>query len=311
MKSGHSHDLGPAGPGHPGHRGRPCRPAPRPPFRLLPPAIVLAAAMTLTSCGPTAEQVEARQSASGAASAPAAPRPRPAPPIPEEAAPPAPEPPSTPEPLRVGVSGTQAGMPAPVQEACQFLLRRDAAVMPAAEAGACVRAGMTAGGGGTQTLTTASSWLPQGDHTVEFTTAPDFSLTLDNRELDLRITAGTGGGSVDTGGGRVTADPEGTPEEAYAAVLSSAAELTVNPEKVAALLGGSTGLDVDYDAVLGGAARTRISGIRAAGADDMMPTGITLWLDEYYRPVRFELTGQTRGISSAITAVNTAWSPQR
>ena len=201
-------------------------------------------------------------------------------------------------------------MPEPAQEACQFLLRRDAAVMPAAEAGACVRAGMTAGGRGTQTLTTASSWLPQGEHTVEFTTAPDFSLTLENRELDLRITAGTGGGSVDTGGGRITADPEGTPEEAYAAVLSSAAELTVNPEKVAALLGGSAGLDVDYDAVLDGAARTRISGVRAAGAD-MMPTGITLWLDDYYRPVRFELTGQTRGITSTITAVTTAWSPQR
>ncbi len=214
--------------------------------------------------------------------------------------------------MKVGVSGSQAGMPQPVQDACQFLLRRDPAPLPADDAAVCVRAAMTAGGGATQTLETASSWLPQGTHTVEFTTGPEFSLTLANEDLNLLITAGAGGGSVDTGGGRITALPDGTPEQAYAAVLASAAELTVNPERVAALLGGSAALEVDYAAVLNGAVRTKISGIRPDGADtdDMMPTGVTLWLDDYYRPIRLELTGRARGITSSITAVNSGWGPR-
>ncbi|GAA3286688.1 hypothetical protein GCM10017708_02600 [Arthrobacter citreus] len=211
--------------------------------------------------------------------------------------------------MKVGVSGSQAGMAQPVQDACQFLLRRDVAPLPAEEAAACVRAAMTAGGGATQTLETASSWLPPGTHTVEFTTAPEFSMTLANEDLDLQITAGAAGGSVDTGSGRIAAVPGGTPEEAYAAVLASAAELTVNPERVAELLTGSAPLSVDYAAVLNGAARTKISGVRLedANTDDMMPTGLTLWLDDYYRPVRFELTGRARGITSSITAVNSSW----
>ncbi|WP_354182487.1 hypothetical protein [Arthrobacter sp. UYP6] len=200
-------------------------------------------------------------------------------------------------------------MPQPVQDACQFLLRRDPARLPAGEAGECVRAAMTAGGSGTQTLTTASSWIPQGTHTVEFTTAPEFALTLENAELGLRISAGAGGSSVDTGTGRIAANESGSPEEAYAAVLTRAAELTVNPDRVADLLQGAQSLDVEYGAVLNGAGRTKITGYRTTedNADDMIPTGVTLWLDDYYRPVRFELTGRTRGIDSSITAVNTAW----
>lgn len=280
--------------------------------------VTLAAALLLplAACGPTAEQFRDRQSVSGPASVPGAPAPRPV--LPSPSAPPSPSVPATPsaavpepaaEPLKVGVSGSQAGMPQLVQDACQFLLRRDPAVMPPNEAAACISAGMAAGGGATQTLETASSWLPQGQHTVQFTTAPEFSLTLENQELDLRITAGAGGSSVDTGGGRIKADASGTPEEAYAAVLASAAELTVNPDRVGALFGGAAALDVDYGAILNGAARTKISGVRAgdAAADDMMPTELTVWLDDYYRPVRFELSGQARGISSSITAVNSAW----
>ena len=181
--------------------------------------------------------------------------------------------------------------------------------MAPAEAATCIGAAMTAGGRGTQTVQTASSWLPQGTHTVEFTTAPEFSLTLANEDLNLLITAGAGGGSVDTGGGRIAAVPGGTPEESYAAVLASAAELTVNPERVAELIAGSAALTVDYDAVLNGGVRTKISGLRPddADTDDMMPTAVTLWLDDYYRPVRFELTGSARGITSTITAVNSGW----
>lgn len=267
--------------------------------------------LTLAACGPTAEQSAARQLASASpapvpsapvrqASAPALPAPLPAP---------APTPTPTPEPLKVGVTGNQEGMPQPVQDACQFLLRRDTASFPAAEAGDCLRAAMIAGAGATQTLTTASSWIPQGTHTMRFTTAPEFSLSLEDRDLGLKITAGAGGSSVDTGGGRVSANTSGTPEEEYAAVLSRAAELTANPDRVAELLQDSDSLTVDYGAVLDGAARTKISGHRPADAEagDMMPTSVTLWLDDFYRPVRFELSAQTRGITSSITADNTGW----
>lgn len=288
------------------HSARPLAAAPR----ARAATLALALMLPLAGCGPTAEQFSARQTVS----APAAPVPRPAPPsatAPADPAPADPSPGTAPvtAPLKVGVSGSQTGMPQPVQDACQFLLRRDTAALPAAEAADCLRAGMTAGGGATQTLETASSWLPQGTHNVQFTTAPTFSLTLENPELGLRITAGAGGSSVDTGAGRITADASGTPEEAYAAVLATAAELTVNPEQAGALLGGAEVLSVDYGAILNGAVRTKISATRPddADADDMMPTDVTVWLDDYYRPVRFELTGQARGISSSITAVNSGW----
>jgi hypothetical protein len=75
------------------------------------------------------------------------------------------------------------------------------------------------------------------------------------------------------------------------------------------MLGAAGSFEVDYNAVLDGTVRTKITGHRTvdAAADDMMPAGITLWLDDWYRPVRFELTGQTRGIASSITADNGAW----
>ncbi|MFJ7749551.1 hypothetical protein ACIQXM_06290 [Arthrobacter sp. NPDC097144] len=265
--------------------------------------------LALAACGPTAEQSAARQMAS------VSPAPAPSVPVRRTSAPalpaplPAPTPTPTPEPLKVGVTGNQEGMPQPVQDACQFLLRRDTASFPAAEAGDCLRAAMIAGSGATQTLTTASSWIPPGTHTMQFTTAPEFSLRLEDSGLGLKITAGAGGGSVDTGGGRVSANTSGTPEEVYAAVLSRAAELTANPDRVAELLQESDSLTVDYGAVLDGAARTKISGHRPADAEagDMMPTSVTLWLDDFYRPVRFELSAQTRGITSSITADNTGW----
>lgn len=298
-----------------GHNGGSVRPAgfglPAADRMLRPGAVVLllTAAMALTSCGPTAEQMRARESVTASSSA-SVPAPRPAAvPAPVTAPTPAATAATPPEPLKVGVAGNQEGMPQPVQDACQFLLRRDSASFPAAEAGDCLHAAMTAGAGATQTLTTASSWIPQGTHTVRFTTAPKFSLILEDSDLGLKITAGEGGASVDTGGGRVSANASGTPEEEYAAVLSRAAELTTNPDRVAELLHDSDSLTVDYGAVLDGAVRTRISGHRPADAEagDMMPTSVTLWLDDFYRPVRFELSAQTRGITSSILADNTGW----
>ena len=278
---------------------------------------ILPLALQLTACGPTAEQVKEREAASAAASASgwagssAPPLPA-SPPVSASAGPsagPSTEGPPA-DPVKVGVAGNQAGMPVPVQDACQFLLRRDPGRFPAEEAGNCVQAAMVAGTGGTQQLTTALSWIPPGTHTVTFTTAPEFSLVLESAVPGLRITAGQAGSSVDTGSGRINANENGSPEEAYAAVLAKAAELTVNPARVADLLGGTDFLEVDYQSVQNGAARTRITGYRAAApnADDMMPTGITVWLDDYYRPVRFELTGRSRGIESSITADN-VWGP--
>ena len=283
-------------------------------------AVGLPLVIPLAACGPTAEQMRNQETA------PAFPSDRPHQPSGPSAAPttaPSPAAPTAPAPtpVRVGVTGSQTGMPEPVQDACQFLLRRDEAPLPPAEAATCIGAAMTAGGRGTQTVETESSWLPQGTHTVEFTTAPEFSLVLVNPELNLRITSGAGGGSVDTGTGRIAANASGTPEEAYAAVLADAAELTVNPERVAALLSGMSSLDVDYGAVLNGAVRTRVDGIppaapeedtdaetgSPAGAGEMLPTGLTLWLDDYYRPVRLEIAGRARGITSSITAVTTGW----
>lgn len=277
-----------------------------------PGAVVflVTAALALTACGPTAEQARERAVISASPADPAPPVQRPSPAqVPTMVPEPAPTPTPTPEPLKVGVAGSQLGMSQPVQDACQFLLRRDPARMPAEEAGECIKAAMTAGTGGTQTLTTSSSWIPEGTHTVEFTTAPDFSLVLESPDTGLRVTAGAGGGSVDTGGGKVSANESGTPEESYAAVLAHAAELTVNPDRVAEMLGTAGSFEVDYSAVLDGTVRTKITGHRTvdAAADDMTPAGITLWLDDWYRPVRFELTGQTRGIASSITADNGAW----
>lgn len=176
-------------------------------------AVACVVMLSLAACGPTAEQLKARESVTSAAPVPAAPSPTPAAPTPSVPAAPSPEPPPTPEPLKVGVSGSQAGMAQPVQDACQFLLRRDPAALPADEAASCVRAAMDAGGGATQTLETSSSWLPPGTHTLEFTTAPEFALTLENPDLDLRITAGAGGGSVDTGEGASLRTPAAPPRK--------------------------------------------------------------------------------------------------
>ena len=301
MNSGNSQDPIPPGPILPG-------------ARLAPLAALLAASLALTSCGPTAEQVRERASASSSArtqlpgSVPAAP----AAPSSSPAAPPS----SSAAPLQVGVSGNQAGMPQPVRDACQFLLRRETVPLPAEEGAACIASAMTAGTGGIQTLETSSSWLPQGKHTVRFRTSPDFSMKLANPDLDLDLEisaggdgAGPGTGTLDTGGGKITADASGTAEQAYAAVLVEAAQLTVNPDRLAGLLRSTGSLGVEYSVALDGVERTKITGHRPAGpaSDDMLPTSAVLWLDDYYRPVRMEFTGSVRGVDSSITAVNTGW----
>lgn len=286
------------------------------------PGIVLALCsgllLTVAACGPTAEQLAARE-ASPSAAVPAPVSSRSASPAPPPSVPAAPAPVSV-APARVGVTGSQAGMPEPVQDACQWLLRRDPAPVPGAEAGACVAAAMAAGEGGVQTLQTETSWLPGGTYTVRFSTSGGFAMSLEESGTDsLGIVVRDGVRTLRQEGSVVAANPDGSAEEAYAAVLADAAELTVRPERVAGLVSASDRLEIEYGAILDGAAYTRLSGsfdtgTAAAGEpeDDAslakIPAGsVSVFLDDYYRPVRIELTGLNQGITSHITAVNTQW----
>lgn len=206
-------------------------------------------------------------------------------------------------------------MPQPVQDACQVLLRREDGALPAGEAAACISAAMVAGEGGMQTLTTDTSWLPNGTYTVRFTTGPQYSLFLDGREQDLSLSAGADGGALRTGGTVADADPEGSAEEASAAVLVSAAALTTDPARVEALLGTAAAVSAEYDVPAEGGVHTvlradvREDGGGGAGAEPARITAgtLTLVLDDYYRPVSIEIRAVTQGIPSLITAVNTDW----
>ncbi|MCC3301451.1 hypothetical protein [Arthrobacter sp. zg-Y895] len=288
--------------------------------------------LTVSACGPTAGQLQERDasasaSPSGTGRVAAEPS-RTAYP----ARPPAPVPATTAPPTRVGVTGSQAGMPQPVQDACQWLLRRDPEPASGAEAGTCVSAAMAAGGGGVQTLRTDTSWLPAGTYSVRFATGPDFAMTLQDTDADLSITIREGQRVLHKENQDISADRDGTAEEASAAILADAAELTVRPEKVAALLAPAEEVAVRYGVVLDGEPCTQISGSFDTGDSDtgdsdtgdaqqrgnetgppasssaVLPAGsFSLCLDDFYRPVKIEITGLNQGITSQITAVNAQW----
>ena len=283
------------------------------------PGLVLALGtallLPLSACGPTADQLQAREESASASPAPSR-TPRPDPPARSPDPPPAaPVPVSTAPPAKVGVTGAQAGMPETVQAACQALLRRDGQALPPEEAGNCVAAAMVAGEGGIQSLQTETSWLPTGTYAVEFATAPEFAMTLVNTELDLAINIREGSRELRKAGADIPADAEGSAEEAYAAVLADAAELTVRPERVADMLRSAQRVDLAYDAVFDGAAYTRLSGSFDTGepgdsgpSGTQIPSGsFTLFLDDYYRPARIEIVGLNQGITSTITAVSSQW----
>ncbi|UWX95746.1 hypothetical protein N2K95_08505 [Arthrobacter zhaoxinii] len=275
--------------------------------------------LTVSACGPTAQQLQEREASASASpsgtrtvptapSRSAVPSPPPSPPVSEPAAPP-----------RVGVTGSQTGMPQPVQDSCQWLLRRDPEPMSGAEAGACVSAAMAAGEGGIQTLQTETSWLPAGTYSVRFATAPGFAMTLQGMDEDLAVNIRDGKRVLRKNGKDISADPKGSAEAAYAAVLADAAELTVRPEKLAALLAPAAEVAVRYGAVLEGEAYTQISGSfdtadtgpvsgQEPDSSAVLPAGsFSLYLDDYYRPVRIEISGLNQGITSTITAVNAQW----
>ena len=192
--------------------------------------------------------------------------------------------------------------------------------MSGTDTGNCVAAAVTAGGGAVQSLQVATSWLPPGQYTVRFETEPGFSMTLQGESAAngdaLGIRSSAGRRVLQGDQGDITADPGGSAEEAYAAVLADAAELTVRPDRVGGLLGAAEQVSVEYGAVVAGTAYTRLSAdFRAApesGTDPppltVIPEGsLTMYLDDYYRPVRIEISGLNQGIPSQLTAVNSLW----
>jgi len=255
----------------------------------------------VAACGPTAEQLESRQATQGAsasASVPAAPqqaRVRTTEPDAEPA----------PPPLQVGVSGAQAGMAANVQDACQWLLRRDTAPFP--DAGSCISAAMVAGGGARQSVTTAASWLPPGTYSMDFRTAPGFSMELNSQDGELEITVDGADRTLRTGGAEVAAKADGGAEEAYAAVLVDAAELTSNPDRLRALLDAARPALPDYDAEYNGEPATKLTAVIESAEPGGFTGSLVLVLDELYRPLLVEYTGTTRGIRSSVRASVTDW----
>ena len=205
------------------------------------------------------------------------------------------------------MSGRQTGMAEPVQDACQWLLRRDQGPMPAPEAAACVAAAATAGGGARQQLDSRTSLLPTGVYTVDFTTSGGFSLRLaaDDGNLEVRVDEERRELVVD--GAPVPASSGGSPEEAYAEVLVAAAETTTSPDRLAAFLGAAEEISVQYDDETQGIPAVRLSARLPADGAAAPARNAVLWLDDFYRPVRIELSGAQQGIDFGLTAVNTGW----
>ncbi|MFZ3453635.1 hypothetical protein [Arthrobacter sp. 7Tela_A1] len=268
-------------------------------------AVFLAAllAPAAAACGPTAEQVARRT-----AEATAAPAVTPAPQQPRiRTAEPEPSPSPT-ETMSVGVSGSQASMAQDVQDACQWLLQRDPRPFPSDQSGDCLAAAMVAGTGAAQSVSTTASWLPPGTYSMEFSTSPDFAMELTSADKSLEITVDGGVRTLRTGeNASVTANASGSPEEAYAAVLVDAAELTSNPDRVRGLLESANPAAVEYDAVYDGTPATRLTAMVEADEPGDFTGSLVLVLDDLYRPLAIEYVGKTRGIESAIRAKITGW----
>ena len=264
-------------------------------------ALCLAALLPTAACGPTAEQLEARQATQGASASASVPA------VPQQAQvrTAEPEPPPSSPPLQVGVSGAQVGMAADVQDACQWLLRRDTAPFP--EAGSCVSAAMVAGAVARQSLTTTASWLPPGTYTLEFQTAPEFSMELKSQDGKLEISVDGATRSLRTGDSSVAANADGGAEEAYAAVLVDAAELTANPDRLRKLLESARPALPEYDSEYNGVPATKLTAVIDAAEPGGFAGSVVLLLDDLYRPLFIEYTGTTRGIHTSIRASVTDW----
>lgn len=264
--------------------------------------LCLAAALVpaLAACGPTADQAAARETAQ--ASRPALPPPAP---VQAEARTAEPEPAQTPQPLKVSVSGAQATMAENVQEACQWLLRRDNGAFDGAAG--CVAAAMEAGTGAEQKVSTTASWLPPGTYTMQFRTAPEFAMKLQSADGGLEISVSGGTRTLRTGDSVVKADASGGAEETYAAVLADAAELTANPRSLGGLMEAAGPAAVEYGVDYQGTAATRLTAVVEPQNPGDFSGSVMLTLDDLYRPLLVEYTGTTRGISTSIRAEISGW----
>ena len=264
-------------------------------------ALCLAAVLlpAVAACGPTAEQLTARTEARESTPAP--------PPVPQQGRVRTAEPVPTavPEPLQVAVSGAQAGMAEPVQEACQFLLRQDSGEFP--EAADCVAAAMKAGTGAEQKVTTTASWLPPGTYTMVFRTAGEFAMELQSEDGELEISVAGGTRTLRTPDSEVSADSSGGAEETYAAVLADAAELTANPERLRGLMQTANPARVEYGVDYQGVPATRLTAVVEPENPGDFAGSVVLTLDDLYRPLLVEYSGTNRGINTSIRAEITGW----
>lgn len=276
-------------------------PAHKPGYRRIAALCLVSALLpALAACGPTAEQMTARTQS--AVSKPPSPDPVPQP---AKARTAEPEPTVTPEPLDVTVSGAQAGMAESVQDACQFLLRENSGEFNGAAD--CVAAAMEAGIGAEQQVSTTASWLPPGTYTMQFRTAPEFAMELRRTDGDLSISVTEAGRTLRTREAVANADPSGGAEEAYAAVLADAAELTANPDRLRSLMQTAATVRAEYGVEYLGTAATRLTAdIEPENPGDFAGS-VVLTLDELYRPLLIDYSGTTRGISTSIRADITGW----
>lgn len=298
---------------------------PRAPGLFLP-AVILISSLALGGCGRLAEQIDAADTGTPQPPAvgtlpPAEGTPTPLPSAPASSpttAPAVPDPtpgtevPSPEESPQLSLTQNQQGLPAEVKQACRLLL---AAAVPdrlaPKEAGSCVGAAMRAGSGAVQVLTTRASGLPAGEHTADLNTAPEFGLALRNEEHGVQIIVSGGRGYLLTRHGGVAADPEGGPEERFAAVLVEAASATADPAALGALLAGSGEFLVTPGAERGGMLYTRISAVSGPELQGVRMTTFELWLDELFRPAHISLSGSENEIATSVNAAFSQWGSPR
>ena len=106
---------------------------------------------------------------------------------------------------------------------------------------------------------------------------------------------------------RSDADSGGSAEEAYAAVLVDASELTANPERLRGLLESSGPAAVDYGAVLNGVPVTRLTAVIEPTEPGGFAGAVVLLLDELYRPLLIDYSGTARGLDTSIRAEVSDW----
>ncbi|MHA7262312.1 hypothetical protein ACX80W_03800 [Arthrobacter sp. TMN-37] len=280
-------------------------------------ALLLGAAIALSGCGRLPEQIDAAQSQppTAPAAGPLAPAPVQTPtpsPAPVTAAPspsaaPAPAPPPTQAP-ELSLTQSQQSLPDDVRRACANLLTGTLPErLPAGEAGACVEAAMRAGTGALQTISTRATGLPAGEHTAALSTAPEFGLHLRNEEHGVEIIVSGGEGYLLTPEGGTTADPEGGPEERFAAILVEAASATTDPAAVRALLADSGEFLLEPAAERDGMLYTRLSAVSGPELQGVRMSTFTLELDELLRPAHLSLGGVEHEILTSVEATFSQW----